>query len=194
MMLSPEVSAGGLAVAGLAGSIAVGLIFLTAGGQKLRHRAILPGVIANYRILPERLVGPLAAVLPVLEIATGLALIAGVAPLPALTAILLLLLFAAAMAVNIARGRRQIDCGCGGPELRQALSWVLVLRNLLLAALLLPRLLLSDAQSAFDQSALDLTPVDLFTAAAAGLGIFLAYMLFQTVGSLIAAHPVASRR
>jgi hypothetical protein len=44
----------------------------------------------------------------------------------------LILLYAAAMAVNLLRGRRQIDCGCGGEV--HPLSWMLVLRNGVLAA------------------------------------------------------------
>jgi 1,4-dihydroxy-2-naphthoate octaprenyltransferase len=41
------------------------------------------------------------------------------------------------MAINLGRGRRDIDCGCFATVLRQRLSWPLVLRNLLLAALAL---------------------------------------------------------
>jgi hypothetical protein len=44
-----------------------------------------------------------------------------------------LLLYGFAIAVNLARGRRDIDCGCGGLMERQALSEALVLRNALLA-------------------------------------------------------------
>ena len=40
------------------------------------------------------------------------------------------------IAVNVARGRTDIDCGCGGVEGRQRLSWSLVARNLVLVALL----------------------------------------------------------
>jgi hypothetical protein len=48
----------------------------------------------------------------------------------------LLILFAAAMAINIGRGRRNIDCGCFQSALRQNLSLTLVARNLGLALLL----------------------------------------------------------
>lgn len=46
----------------------------------------------------------------------------------------LLLLYAAAMAINVLRGRTDLECGCGGPALR--VGWRLVGRNLLLLALL----------------------------------------------------------
>jgi hypothetical protein len=57
-------------------------------------------------------------------------------PLPQLIAIGLLLVFATAMAINLHRGRRDIDCGCFQSTLRQHLSVTLVVRNLVMAALL----------------------------------------------------------
>src|SRR5262249_14927936 len=47
----------------------------------------------------------------------------------------LLGLYAAAIAVNLARGRRHLDCGCTGPALRRPISGWLVLRNLVLVAI-----------------------------------------------------------
>jgi hypothetical protein len=40
------------------------------------------------------------------------------------------------MGINLRRGRRHIDCGCFQSALKQTLSWVLVMRNLVLALLL----------------------------------------------------------
>ena len=54
---------------------------------------------------------------------------------------LLLSLYTAAIVLNLARGRRDIDCGCGGPGSRQTLHEWLVWRNLAyltLALLALP--------------------------------------------------------
>lgn len=176
--------ADGLTIAGFALSVGVGLVFLTAGMEKFRHRAVLPGVIANYRLLPDRLVAPASAALPVAEMAVGAALLAGLTPVPVLAAMLLLALFAGAMAVNILRGRRHISCGCGRPELRQSLGWPLVARNLLLIALLGPRLVavgpLSSGQTAM--------------AAAGGLMLFLAYALLHSIGALIASPLAPTRR
>ena len=70
----------GLAIAALAAAIGIGLILLQAGLSKLRHRILLPGVIANYRLLPPALVAPAAILLPLAEIAIGATLIAGLAP------------------------------------------------------------------------------------------------------------------
>jgi len=131
----------GLAIIGRAASIGIGLILLLSGAEKLRHRALLPGVIANYRLLPSTLVTPAALILPVAELLIGGALMAWLAPLPVVLAILLLLLFAAAMATNIARGRSHIDCGCGRSQLRHRIGWPLVGRNVILALLLATGLL-----------------------------------------------------
>lgn len=169
-----------LAVLGLAASVAVGLILVGAGLAKLRHRQLLPGVIANYRLLPSALAAPVATALPLAEIIVGGAMLLGARPLPVLLGAGLLCLFALAMAINLLRGRAHISCGCGRPELSQRLSWPLVGRNLALAGALLPRAL----------SPLPLGPFDLATAVAAGASVWLAYLL---LGS-IAAIPALSRR
>jgi hypothetical protein len=173
----------GLGLAGLAGAFAVGLIFTQAAIAKLRHHAELAGVVANYRLLPEPLVAPIAAALPLVELALGLALLAGGLRLAVAPAALLLLVFAAAIAINLRRGRSHIDCGCGGPQLRQTLSWGLVGRNLALTALVSLRLLPAPAASG----------VDLATAIAGGAALFLVTLLFNAIGTLCAS-PLALRR
>ncbi len=159
---------------GLAASICVGLVFLWAAVAKLQHRALLPGVIANYRLLPEALVAPAALALPFAELLLGAALVLGERPLAPIAAIALLLAFAAAMAINIRRGRRHIDCGCGHAGLRQSLGWGLVTRNLLLAALLLPRL----------AGGVALGGSELLVAAASGVVLFLLTQLFNALNAL----------
>lgn len=159
---------------GYAASLCIGLIFLAAGLTKLRHRQLLPGVIANYRLLPEEWVNMIARVLPGAEIALGAMLIAGEHRVAPVAAVALLLLFAYAIAVNIRRGRHAIDCGCGRPQLKQVLSWALVSRNVLLSLMLVP---------AIGAVALP-TGIDFTVAIAAGLTLYLAYNLFQAIGAL----------
>jgi len=171
-----------LALSGLAASIAVGLVFLVAGIDQWRHRALLPGVIANYRLLPRRLILPAARLLPVVEVATGAALLIGLRPLPTVVGIALLLLFAGAMAINIARGRGHIDCGCGHGALRHPIGWPLVARNAALATLLALRLPAPPVFSA----------IDIATAFAAGVAIALLCLLFQSLAAL-AASPAHRR-
>ncbi len=136
--MSP-LAASAIAITGGAAAIGTGLVFATAGLAKLRSRRMFPGVVANYRLLPEALVAPVASVLPWMELAIGIGLVAGIGLLAA-PAIVLLLVFATAMAINIGRGRAHIDCGCGRSDLRQPLSRTLVARNLALALLLVPTL------------------------------------------------------
>jgi len=58
------------------------------------------------------------------------------------TGVALLLAYAVAIAINLARGRRDLDCGCAGPNDRRPISAWMVWRNvgmaILLAAALLP--------------------------------------------------------
>ncbi|MBV2150757.1 methylamine utilization protein MauE [Sphingobium sp. AS12] len=173
----------GLAITGLAASLGVGLILLIAGIDKWRHRMLLPGVIANYRLLPTGLVLPAAKILPIAEIGIGGALIVGFAPLPVILAILLLTLFGVAMAINIRRGRTHIDCGCGRSQLRHPVGWPLVARNAVLAVLLFPRLWPAPSFGA----------MDIGTAMVGGVALYLAYLLCNSIGALIAS-PAAYRR
>jgi hypothetical protein len=48
----------------------------------------------------------------------------------------LLLVYAAAIAVNLQRGRRDLACGCGGPNDRSPIAAWMVARNVALALLL----------------------------------------------------------
>lgn len=162
----------------VAGRVCVGLVFAVAAVQKARHWKILPGVIADYRLLPRGLAPVASALLPPVEMLVGLLLLSALLmPWAAVAAVALLALFAAAMAVNIARGRAHIDCGCGQSFLKQTLRWTLVARNGALALLLLPSL--SSAAAA--------TPSGI----AAGLAFFLLYLVLNTIAAL---PPIEARR
>ena len=116
--------------------VLVALVFLTAAYGKFRHWTVLQGVVANYRLLPEVLVAPAAYLLPPVEAMLGAALLLGLeSPWPELGAAALLLLFAVGMGINLARGRRHIDCGCFQSALKQTLNWKLVIRNIVLVLL-----------------------------------------------------------
>ncbi len=169
-----------LPLLGVAASVAVALLFAVAGIDKLRHRDLLPGVIANYRLLPDAMVAPAAALLPGVELLVAAGLLLGFAPLAPLGAISLLLVFACAMAINIGRGRRHIDCGCGHGALRQQLGWSQVARNLLLATALLPALAAGRA---------DLGVADAALGAAAGVAVYLLLLMFSALGALAASAP-----
>lgn len=162
-------------MAAVAGRVLVALVFLQAAIGKLRHWPALEGVIANYRILPAALARPAALALPPVELCLGAALLVR-ADLPVRAgAGALLVVFAAAMAVNLLRGRREIDCGCFQSDLRQSLGWPLAARNLILAALLAPPAP-APAQA--------LAPVLLVQACAAGLVLFIAYAALDTLAAV----------
>jgi hypothetical protein len=153
-------------------------VFAVAALAKLRALDELVGVVSNYRILPESLVRPLAYVLPPLELAVALGLL--IEPTRALAAggaAGLLAVFALAMAVNILRGRVEIDCGCFASTLKQRIGWALVGRNLVLiglAALVMRGTVPARA----------LTWLDALTVVAASLAAVLLYLAFTQLRSM----------
>ncbi len=124
----------------VAGSLAV--LFAASTVHKLAALDEWPGVVRNYRVLPAALALPAAGVLLIAGALTAAALFwPGTRPIGACAAAAQLILFAAAMAINLRRGRSSIDCGCFGSRLRQGISVWMVVRNLALALLALGLLL-----------------------------------------------------
>ncbi len=130
---SPELM---LAAAQVATRIAIACLLATAAIGKLRRPGDFAGAVAAYRLLPDAAVWPVARALPPLELLLAAGLIAGM-PLALIGTAALLAVFGAAMAANLLRGRRDIDCGCDPTARAKPIGWALVLRNLALAALLL---------------------------------------------------------
>ncbi len=112
------------------------LLFTGAAVHKLRDPRTFAATLAEYRLLPRRLAGGASALLVAAElgVATGL-VVARRAGLGGAAA--LLVLYAGAIAINLARGRADIDCGCAGPATRRPISGWLVGRNLALAGMAL---------------------------------------------------------
>lgn len=125
----------------LASRFFIALVFAHAFVSKWPHRQELTGVIVALRILPAALAPPMAWVVLLLEGAIVVTLVTGLAALQgAVLAATLLCTFALAMAVNLWRGRRDIECGCFRDNLRQHLTWGLVARNLVFAGIALESL------------------------------------------------------
>lgn len=119
-------------------ALGLGLVFGASAASKMTGWAEFVGAVQNYRLLPGAAVRPFAYTLPLVEAATAAGLlIAWTRPYAAAAAIALLALFSLAIGLNIARGRRHIDCGCFRAAFRQPLSWSLVGRNAGFAALAL---------------------------------------------------------
>jgi len=104
--------------------------------HKLRGQAEFRAVVSQYRLLPERAARAFARLLPWLEIsiATALVLLPGpvAGPMTALAFVALVCVYCAAMAINLARGRSDIACGCSGVAAQRPIGPALLLRNLML--------------------------------------------------------------
>ena len=118
----------------LAGAFA--LLFASAALHKLLDPGRFAAAFRAYEVVPPAL-ARVALLVPLLELAVAAALLAARSRGGAAAAgAALLLTYAAAIAVNLGRGRRDLDCGCGGPRERRPIGAWMVWRNLALAALL----------------------------------------------------------
>jgi uncharacterized membrane protein YphA (DoxX/SURF4 family) len=125
------------AVAGLLMASA-SLLFLVAAVHKLRDLRRFREVFGGYRLLP----GWVAPVVAGFELAVAAGLLFDNLRAPALwSAVVLLIAYALAIAINLARGRRDLDCGCAGPNDRRPISAWMVWRNIGIAILLSTALL-----------------------------------------------------
>ena len=121
---------------------ALASVFLLAGAAKLRDPDTFRATVEEYRLLPAAAAAVLAWVLPVAECLAGVLLfLADTRTAGALLTLLLLALVTGAIGINLVRGRRRLDCGCGwGTEV--PIGAGIVVRNLVLAGaallLLLP--------------------------------------------------------
>lgn len=114
--------------------IALGAIFVAAALPKIADPPAFAHLIYNYRMLPGAAVNAVALLLPWIELLAGIALILGVWRREAAVVTgLLLLVFIAAIAFNLARGHA-VDCGCFDvkaagktrPALLTEMRWVLL--------------------------------------------------------------------
>ena len=92
--------------------IALGVFFVAAALPKIVDPPGFAHMIYNYRLVPGGLVNLMGLVMPWLELLAGLALILGIWTRTSAALIgALLLVFVAAISINLARGNA-IDCGC----------------------------------------------------------------------------------
>lgn len=137
----------------IASAIAIAVLLASAATHKVRAPARFARQLTDYQLLPAALVRPGARLIPLLELAIAFALLVPVSRgWAALAAAALLALYAAAIGINLWRGRADIDCGCAGPDQAQPLRPVLLLRNSVLVAL---ALLASVAPIARDMTVFD---------------------------------------
>lgn len=153
---------------------ALAALFAAAALHKLRSWREWPGLVRNYALLPDAVAGVAAAVLPAAEALTAGALVWPAARIPgADAAVVLMLAYAAALQLNLWRGRTTLDCGCFGSRLKQGIAPWMVWRNLLLAGLALLLRLPVDGRT--------LTAGDLTVAAAAVATLAFLYPVLAVV-------------
>src|SRR5439155_19636457 len=117
---------------------ALALLFSVAAGHQLQDLGRFRATLVEYRLLPAGLVPLAAALVVAVEVAAaGALLVPGARAAGLVSAATLLVVYGAAVAINLVRGRRDIDCGCAGPAGRRPISGALVARNAALAALAL---------------------------------------------------------
>ena len=123
----------------LSRAIAAGLalLLLLAAWHKAAARDEFGAALRDYRLLPVALLRPAAMLLPAIEFVLAIGWLSGIGrAVVAVSTAALLLLYGAAIAVNLRRGRVHISCGCGlggAADGDARLSWWLVARNVVLA-------------------------------------------------------------
>ncbi|WP_454673514.1 MauE/DoxX family redox-associated membrane protein [Achromobacter pestifer] len=173
-------------------SAALTCVLLLGALEKLKDIAGFSRAVAAYDILPSGWGGAFAWGYALAEITAGVLLLmpSGQAS-GALLALLVLMVATMGLAFNLARGHRDIDCGCGGPASRGpasqgrdgahggGLSWWLVARNAVLALWTAPALVAAAGQSRSLQ----------WADAAAVFGLAMtAVGLYFTANHLLASH------
>ena len=111
---------------------ALGLLLGVAAWHKLHDPRRFTATLGEYRLLPARFVPAAAGCVVLAEMGAVVALVLW-PRCGAAAAATLLAVYGSAIAVNLARGRRHIDCGCGGPAARREIGAWMVGRNALVA-------------------------------------------------------------
>lgn len=111
----------------------LGAVFIYASWDKIVNPADFAKAVANYHILPEILVNPVAWVLPWLEMVCGVCLLIGwITRGSALIITGLLVMFITALGYNLFRGV-DIQCGCFSLTAEKSLPLYLdILRDFIL--------------------------------------------------------------
>ena len=112
--------------------LVLGFLFLAAGLSKLWDRRAFQQAVAGYQILPPGLAPAAALLIPTLESTGGALLVTGISvPAGSILLAILLVVFDAALIVNLARRRRNLDCGCFGRRTSR-IGWGNVVQNTVL--------------------------------------------------------------
>lgn len=161
------------------------LLLARAAAHKLEQRRELVAIVANYRIVPTGSAAIVAVVVVICEIAAALLLVyPATRSLGAIVAASLFMTYAAAIAINLKRGRTHIDCGCVGPSQRRAIGAWMVWRNGLLT--------IAAALSATPVAARTLATFDVLTICGGVAVLAFLYAAFDQLGAIVTRTRTAS--
>lgn len=167
-------------------SLPLAALLAASAAHKAKAPAEFSGVLRNYRIVPDRLAPMLAPIVIAVETMLAGGLLAPASRgFAGVGAAILFAVYAAAIAVNLIRGRTGIDCGCGFGRSTGRLSPALLFRN---AALIASALVAALPASTRALGVFDFASVVLFTLAA---GAF--YLAGESLASNAAQFHAAER-
>ncbi len=158
---------------------ALALLLGRAAFDKFSDLARFRGILDAYAVLPASLVPLMTYLVPVVEGAVAAGLLAScfddaLRRMAGLSAAVLLLAYAMAIAVNLLRGRTTLDCGCTPSGERRPIGAWMVARNALLASLSLASTLPVGAR-----------PLGLVDAPLLAGGIIAGITLYATLDTLL---------
>ena len=152
----------------------VALIFLIGFWQKISDIELFEISVDAYALLPQWALKGFTYGIVSLEATASLFLLRKeTMQIGAILAIVLLIIVSVAIAINLLRGRNDIGCGCGGIEDEQKISWLLVIRNLIIIVFLMPVFLTTAERT--------LVLVDNLTLYLGALGIYGRYALANQI-------------
>jgi len=156
-------------------------LFALASMNKWQNLEAFTKALRAYDLIPFRLAAPAALLIATLELATAVTLIVPyLTTLGTLLAVALLSAYAAVMALSLARGLKQIDCGCNLSQGRQGttpIAYALVFRNLGLAVCALALLAPQTSRTLYYSDALFIA-----------FGVFTLCVYYATLNQLISNH------
>ena len=131
-------------------ALLIAFIFALAGIHKAMDFARHAGVVADYRVVPAWSVPLLAPLIVILELGAAFLVLI---PLTRSTGLILtmglLLIYIFSIGLNLARGRKFIDCGCGWGSQGHHISAWLIVRNLTMMVITAVALLPSTNRSLY---------------------------------------------
>ncbi len=156
------------------------LLFASALVHKLRDFPRFVANVEDYEVAPRAFAGWIACAVAAGEAGATGALVLGGSFAP-LVGLALLAAYSTAIGVNLARGRRDIDCGCSGPGGHRIGPGLLARNGLIGFAALLALVPATDR------------PLGALDVASIGFAVAFATFAWSAAGQL-AAHPPSSSR